>query len=49
MTVADEPGEQVLRACLAMGADRAVRVWDAVLGEADPLLLATVLAAVARS
>lgn len=49
VTVADEPGEQVLRTCLALGADRAVRVWDAALAEADPLLLAALLAAVARA
>jgi electron transfer flavoprotein beta subunit len=49
VTVAGEPGEQVLRACLASGADRAVRVWDAALEAADPLLLATMLAAVARA
>jgi len=49
VTVADGPGEQALRACLAVGADRALRVWDAALGEADPLLLAALLAAVARA
>ncbi|MHB8242154.1 MAG: electron transfer flavoprotein subunit beta/FixA family protein [Solirubrobacteraceae bacterium] len=47
VTVGDEDAEQALRTCLAMGADRAVRVWDSVLGGADPLALATVLAAVA--
>jgi electron transfer flavoprotein beta subunit len=49
VTVADESGEKALRACLACGADRATRVWDAALEGADPLLLAAVLAAVARA
>ncbi len=46
-TVGDGGAEQVLRTCLATGADRAIRVWDPVLASADPLALATVLAAVA--
>lgn len=48
VTVADERADEALRAGLAMGADRAIRVWDeglpAVLG---PLLTARLLAAVA--
>jgi len=47
VTVGDGDSEQVLRTCLAMGADRAIRVWEAMLGGADPLALATVLATVA--
>lgn len=49
VTVGDEDAEQALRTCLAMGADRAIRIWDPVLGGADPLALATVLAVVAGS
>jgi electron transfer flavoprotein beta subunit len=49
VTIADELGEKVLRGCLASGAKRAIRVWDAALEGADPLLIATVLAAVARA
>lgn len=49
VTVAEEPGEKVLRACLASGAARAICVWDGMLEGSDPLLLATVLAAVARA
>jgi len=48
VSVGDEHAEQGLRACLAAGADRALRVWDEQLEDADPLALATVLAAVAR-
>jgi electron transfer flavoprotein beta subunit len=48
VSVGDEHAEQGLRACLAAGADRALRVWDPQLEDADPLALASVLAAVAR-
>lgn len=48
VSVGDEHAEDGLRACLAGGADRAMRVWDPLLEDADPLALATVLAAVAR-
>jgi electron transfer flavoprotein beta subunit len=49
VTVADEHGEEGLRACLAMGADRGIRIWDPSLERLeDPLAIAAVLAAVAR-
>lgn len=48
VTVGDERAEQSLRAGLAMGADRAIRVWDDALDGADALAVAAVLAAVAR-
>jgi electron transfer flavoprotein beta subunit len=54
LAVGDEPLERALRHALAMGADRAVRVWDPRLaetggaGEVDELALAAVLAAVVR-
>jgi electron transfer flavoprotein beta subunit len=40
--------EEALRAALAKGADRALRIWDPVLEQADPLAIAAVLAALAR-
>ncbi len=48
VTVGDERAEATLRSCLALGAQRAIRVWDPALAETDPLMLATVLAALAR-
>ncbi|MBS1860764.1 MAG: electron transfer flavoprotein subunit beta [Actinobacteria bacterium] len=48
VTVGDEDAEEALRAGLAMGADRAVRVWDDSLpGVLGPLAAARLLAAVA--
>lgn len=49
VTVGDEEAEDSLMACLAKGADRAIRVWDEALESADALAVATVLAGVARS
>ncbi len=49
VSVGDERAEQSLRAGLAMGADRAVRVWDGALAGADALAIARVLAAVASA
>jgi electron transfer flavoprotein beta subunit len=44
------PGEadDVLRKCLAKGADRAIRVWDTAIEGSDSIAIARVLAAVAR-
>jgi electron transfer flavoprotein beta subunit len=47
-TVGDEEAEESLMACLAKGADRAVRVWDPALAGADALAIAAVLAGLAR-
>lgn len=47
VTVGEEESEEGLMACLAKGADRAVRVWDDSLAGADPLAVASVLAALA--
>jgi electron transfer flavoprotein beta subunit len=47
-TVAGEDADEALMACLAKGADRAVRVWDPDLEGADALAIASVLAALAR-
>jgi electron transfer flavoprotein beta subunit len=46
VTVGDEEAEEGLLACLARGADRAVRVWDEALEGADVLTVGRVLAAV---
>jgi electron transfer flavoprotein beta subunit len=48
VSVGDEHAETGLRSYLAMGADRAVRIWDPELQDADALTVATVLAALAR-
>lgn len=45
LTVGDDESEEGLRACMARGADRAVRVWDEVLDDADVMTVARVLAA----
>lgn len=46
-TVGEERAEEALLACLARGADRAVRVWDPTLEGADTLAVAEVLSALA--
>ncbi|MBS0447635.1 MAG: electron transfer flavoprotein subunit beta/FixA family protein [Proteobacteria bacterium] len=48
VTVGPDDAEEVLRKCLAKGADRALRVWDDALEGGDPIAIARVLAAVAR-
>ncbi len=45
VTVGDEAAEDALLGCLARGADRAVRVWDESLQDADVLAVARALAA----
>jgi electron transfer flavoprotein beta subunit len=45
VTVGDEEADEALLGCLARGADRALRVWDDSLADADPLAVAKVLAA----
>jgi len=48
VTIGPDDADEVLRACLAKGADRAIRVWaDAITGS-DPIAIARILAAVAR-
>lgn len=44
------PGDadEALRKCLAKGADRAIRVWDESLADADSIAIARVIAAVVR-
>jgi electron transfer flavoprotein beta subunit len=48
LTVGDEDAEEQLLACLALGADRAVRIWDERLADVDGLAVASVLAAALR-
>jgi electron transfer flavoprotein beta subunit len=45
VTVGDDESDEALLKCLATGADRAVRVWDDALEDADVLAVARVLAA----
>ncbi len=45
MTVGAEESEAALLSCLAMGADRALRIWSEECRDADPLAVARVLAA----
>ncbi len=45
VTVGDEEAEEGLLSCLAKGADRALRIWDESLQNADALAVARVLAA----
>ncbi len=47
-TVGPEVCDEVLRACLAKGADRALRVWGDALAGSDPVAIARVLASVVR-
>jgi electron transfer flavoprotein beta subunit len=46
VTVGNDDADEVLRKCLAKGADRALRVWDDAVEGSDPLAIARVLAAV---
>jgi electron transfer flavoprotein beta subunit len=49
VSVATEEADEALRKCLAKGADRAIRVWDDAIQGSDPIAIARVLAAVAKS
>lgn len=46
--IGPEEADEVLRKCLAKGADRAVRIWDEALEGSDSIATARVLAAVAQ-
>ena len=48
VSVGPEEADEALRKCLAKGADRAIRVWDAAVEGSDPIAIARVLAAVAK-
>jgi len=43
VTIAEESGDEAIRECLAMGADRGLRVWDQSLVVADALAVARAL------
>lgn len=47
VTVGPDDADEVLRKCLAKGADRALRIWDDALEGGDAIAIARVLAAVA--
>ena len=49
VTVGDEGADPALRRCLAMGADRAIRVWSDGLAGGDPIAVARVLADAVRA
>jgi electron transfer flavoprotein beta subunit len=48
VSVGPDTVDESLRKCLAKGADRAIRVWDAAIEGSDSMAVARVLAAVAR-
>jgi electron transfer flavoprotein beta subunit len=48
VSVGPEDADEVLRKCLAKGADRAIRVWDEAIEGSDSIAIARVIAAVAR-
>jgi electron transfer flavoprotein beta subunit len=48
VSVGTDEVDESLRRCLAKGADRAVRIWDAAVEDSDSIAIARVLAAVAR-
>src|SRR6202789_4333169 len=49
VSIAPEDADEALRKCLAKGADRAIRVWDDAMTGSDPIAVARVLAAVAKT
>jgi len=48
VSVGDEDAEEAMRRCLAMGADRGIRIWSDALDGADPITVARALAEVIR-
>ncbi len=48
VSVGPDEADESLRKCLAKGADRAIRVWDAAIEGSDSIAIARLLAAVAR-
>src|SRR5260370_33554439 len=48
VSVGPAEADEVLRKCLAKGADRAVRIWDDAIEGSDPIAVARVLAASSR-
>jgi electron transfer flavoprotein beta subunit len=48
VSVGSDEADESLRKCLAKGADRAIRVWDAAIEGSDSIAIARILAAAAR-
>jgi electron transfer flavoprotein beta subunit len=48
VSVGPEEADESLRKCLAKGADRAIRIWDAAIEGSDSIAIARVLAAAAK-
>jgi electron transfer flavoprotein beta subunit len=48
VSVGTDEVDESLRKCLAKGADRAIRIWDAAIEGSDSIAIARVLAAVAK-
>ena len=48
VSVGSDEVDESLRKCLAKGADRSIRVWDAAIEGSDPIAIARVLAAVVK-
>ena len=48
VTVGPDEADESLRKCLAKGADRAIRIWDAAIEGSDSIAVARVLAAMAK-
>ncbi len=48
VSIGPDEVDESLRKCLAKGADRAIRVWDAAIADSDSIAIARVLAAVAK-
>ena len=48
VSVGTEEVDESLRKCLAKGADRAIRIWDAAIEDSDSIAIARVLAAAAK-
>jgi len=48
VTIGNDDADEVLRKCLAKGADRALRLWDDSMEGSDPIAIGRALAAVVR-
>src|SRR3984957_10095098 len=48
VSVGTDEVDESLRKCLAKGADRAIRIWDAAIEDSDSIAIARVLAAAAK-
>ena len=48
LSVGPDEAAEILRKCLAKGADRAIRIWDDAIEGSDPIAIARVLAAAAK-